>query len=617
MSFLAELKRRNVIRMAGLYLVGAWLMVQVAETVLPAFDVPAWVLRAIIVVLALAFVPALVFSWVFELTPDGLKRDAEVAPGQSIAPQTARRMDRLIVFGLLGVVALVAADRFWPLSEKSDKGSESFSGRERGSESVSGPADSAIAFVLAPESDSDPVSPVSSNSIAVLPFVNMSSDKEQEYFSDGLSEELLNQLGQIPQLRVIARTSSFSFKGKEVDVATIAKVLDVAHVLEGSVRKSGNRLRITAQLIRTADSSHLWSQTYDREMADVFDVQDEIAGEVVAALKVKLMPSQQLTNTQRTSNAEAYEQYLLGARLQDAPGPAAVRGRVDAFQRAIALDPNYANAYAGLAFSEGTQADFADNTAQREDMIRQALATADKAIALAPDLPDGYAARGNTRHRLRWDWPGAQADFERAIALDAINVTTLINYGPLLFSLGRREQALALLRKATAVDPLSASAWNVLGRHLAADHQVAAARAALQRSIELRPDHNWANFLLGTLELSDGRVDVAASHFARAPDQFRLTGMAMVEHTRGDTKASQQALDKLESDYAIGFAFQIAQVHAWRGDKDQALGWLDRSYAIHDAGMARLTYDPALDSLRDDPHFGALVKKMGFPERAP
>ncbi len=609
MSLLAELKRRNVIRMAGLYLVGAWLIVQVAETVLPAFDVPTWVLRAIIIVLALGFIPALVFAWVFELTPEGLKRDADVAPGQSIAPQTARRMDRLIVWGLLGVVALVAADRFWPKERGETR-------EETGSESLSGNAQPQAAEGSAPESDSDPVSSVSSNSIAVLPFVNMSSDQEQEYFSDGLSEELLNQLAQIPQLRVIARTSSFSFKGKEVDVATIAKTLDVAHVLEGSVRKSGNQLRITAQLIRAADSSHLWSQTYDREMADVFKVQDEIAGEVVAALKVKLLPSQQLSNTQRTSNPQAYEQYLIGARLQGAAGQPARSGQEEAFQRAIALDPNYANAYAGLAFAQGTLSDFAETPAQREDVIRQALATADQAIALAPDLPDGYAARGNTRHRLRWDWRGAQADFERALALDANDVTTLTSYGPLLFSLGRREEALAVLRKATAVDPLSANAWNVLGRHLAADQQTAAARTALQRSIELLPEHNWANFLLGTLELADGKSDVAMRHFERTPDQFRLTGTAMVEHTRGNAPASQQALDQLKSRYSIGFAFQIAQVHAWRGEKDEALDWLDRAYDIHDAGIARLTYDPALDSLRDDRRFVALVRKLGFPEPA-
>src|ERR1700682_2684594 len=257
-NFFAELKRRNVIRMAGLYLVGAWLLVQVAGTVLPMFGAPDWLPRTIVILLAIGFLPALIFSWVFEMTPAGLKRDEDVPPEQSIAPQTARRMDRMIIIVLLLALGYFAIDK----------------------------------FVLRPHQQRRPELSATANSqsIAVLPFVNMSSDKEQEYFSDGLAEELLNQLAQIPQLRVIARTSSFSFKGKEIDVATIAKALNVANVLEGSVRKSANTLRITAQLVRASDSSHLWSQTYDRDLTDVFKVQDEIAGDVVAALKVKLLP---------------------------------------------------------------------------------------------------------------------------------------------------------------------------------------------------------------------------------------------------------------------------------------------------------------------------------------
>ena len=273
MGFFTELKRRNVLRFAGLYLVGAWLTVQVASTVLPMFGAPDWLPRTIVILLAIGFLPALILSWIFELTPEGLKRDEDVRPEESIAPQTARRMDRMIIVVLVLALGYFAFDK----------------------------------FVLAPRRGGTPAessSSTNSKSIAVLPFVNMSSDKEQEYFSDGLSEELLNQLAQIPQLRVIARTSSFSFKGKEVDVSTIAHALNVAHVLEGSVRKSANTLRVTAQLIRTSDSSHLWSQTYDRDRTDIFKVQDEIAADVVAALKVKLLPTQELPKVPRTNNPE-------------------------------------------------------------------------------------------------------------------------------------------------------------------------------------------------------------------------------------------------------------------------------------------------------------------------
>src|SRR5437667_1752361 len=391
MNFFAELKRRNVIRFAGLYLVGSWLLVQVASTVLPMFGAPEWLPRSVVILLALGFLPALIFSWVFELTPEGLKRDEDVAPEQSIAPQTARRMNRMIIAVLVFALGYFAFDK----------------------------------FVLAPRRAGAPgesSSSINSQSIAVLPFVNMSSDKEHDYFSDGLPEELLNQLAQVPQLRVIARTSSFSFKGKEVDVATIAKALNVANVLEGSVRKSASTLRVTAQLIRASDSSHLWSQTYDRDLTDVFKVQDEISRDVVAALKVKLLPSEQPMNLQRTTNSEAYEQVLIGKEARKHGGYEAFQRAVVAFQRAVDLDPNYANAYAGLAQAQAFSADFSATPAERAVEIKKAFANADKAIVLAPDLAAGYWVRGLLRHRLSWDLKGAQADFKQAAALNPNDV---------------------------------------------------------------------------------------------------------------------------------------------------------------------------------------------------
>ena len=582
MSLFDELKRRNVIRMAGLYLVGAWLLVQVAGTVLPMFGAPDWLPRSIVILVAIGFVPALIFSWVFELTPQGLKRDEDVRPEESIAPQTARRMNRTIVAVLVLALGYFAIDK----------------------------------FVLAPRraaAPNDSPSAAGAKSIAVLPFVNMSSDKEQDYFSDGLSEELLNQLAQIPQLRVIARTSSFSFKGKEVDVATIAKALNVANVLEGSVRKSANTLRITAQLVRASDSSHLWSQTYDRDLTDVFKVQDEIAGDVVAALKVKLLPSQQPTNLQRTSNTEAYEQVLIGKEARKHGGYEAFQRALVAFRRATDLDPNYANAYAGLAQAQAFAADFSATPAERAAEVKKAFANADKAIALAPDLAAGYWVRGLLRHRLGWDWKGAQADFEKAAALNPNDVETF-NYSQALFFSGHQGEALAMDRKATTLDPLSPEAWNVLGWHHAFVGQYAEARKALERALELSPDTQWAPFLLGYMELKEGNTDRAADYFRRAPAAFARTGLAMVEYSRGHERESQQLMAELKEKYAVGFAYQIAQAYAWRGDKDGAFEWLEHAYDQRDAGLYRLRYDPTLASLRDDPRFAALVKKMGFAD---
>jgi TolB-like protein/tetratricopeptide (TPR) repeat protein len=448
----------------------------------------------------------------------------------------------------------------------------------------------------------------------VLPFVDMSQAKDQEYFSDGLSEELLNQLAQVPNLRVIARTSSFSFKGKELPVADIARILKVGHVLEGSVRKSGNTLRITAQLIRAADSSHLWSQTYDRPLDDVFKVQDEISREVVSALKFKLLPGTQPDNTQRTRDPKAYEQYLLGQDLVRTGGRASAEAALAAYQRAVAIDPGYANAWAQVGNVMGSVSDFQDSPARREAVIDESIATAGKAIALAPDLSDGYAVRGMLRHRLRWDWKGAQEDLARAIALDPKRALTQRNHAAILATLGRVDEAIAAARNATELDPLAEDSWTLLGRLLAGKHDDAEARKALERALVLNPRQNWANFMLGNMLLSQGDVEGAMSHYASAPEQFRITGTAMVEFTRGNEAASRAALAKLEQDFPIGFAFQIAQVYAWRGEKDQAFEWLERSYALHDAGLVRLPFDPALDPLRSDPRFAALVKKMGFPK---
>src|SRR4029450_6043753 len=337
-SFFGELKRRNVYKVAVAYAVAGWALAQGIAQVFPVFDIPNWAVRLIVLAIVIGFPIALVIAWAFELTPEGLKRTEDV----DLATQTRAKSHAWIYVVIVGVLLSVGLFML---------GRYGF--REKNLLSNELPA----------------------KSIAVLPFVNMSSDKEQDYFSDGLSEELLNQLAQIPQLRVIARTSSFSFKGKEVDVATIAKALNVANVLEGSVRKSANTLRITAQLVRTSDSSNIWSQTYERQMTDVFKVQDEIAGDVVAALKVKLLPTQQLPNTQRTGNPEAYEHYLLGMDISRQDRLEASQLAAVEFKKAITLDPGYANAYAMLSIAQARAADVAPSQAQRAEEIKQALAT--------------------------------------------------------------------------------------------------------------------------------------------------------------------------------------------------------------------------------------------------
>jgi adenylate cyclase len=578
-NFFSELKRRNVYKVAAAYAVVGWLLVQVATQVFPFFEIPNWAVRVIVLAIVIGFPIALVIAWAFELTPEGIKRTEDV--DVAAATKGPRRRAWIFVVIIAGAMSIGLF----------------FLGR-----------------ITAPGTSPPRQSEAATKSIAVLPFVNMSSDKEQEYFSDGLSEELLNQLAQIPQLRVIARTSSFSFKGKEVDVATIAKALNVANVLEGSVRKSADTLRITAQLVRASDSSNLWSQTYERQITDVFKVQDEIAGDVVAALKVKLLPTQQLPKTQRTRNPEAYEHYLLGTDISRRDRLEASQLAATEFQKAIALDPRYANAYAVLAIAQARGADVAPSHAQRTEEIKQALATIDEAITLAPDLALGYSRRGYLRYTRAWDWQGAAADFKRGLALDPNNAELLSSYSQSLFFNGHQEEAIALARKAIVIDPLSLDIWHNLGMLLFCSGKDTEARLAWQHAFDINPGARWPNYLVGYLDLKEGKIENARAHFRATDEPFRLTGTAMLEHTLGHAAESEQALDALKTKYTAGSAFQIAAIYAWRGEKDLAFEWLDRAYDQHDAGMPRLRYDPTLASLHDDPRFAALVKKMGFSE---
>jgi TolB-like protein/tetratricopeptide (TPR) repeat protein len=605
-SLFAELKRRNVFRAGVAYLALGWVVTQVTSTVAPQLHLPDWIGSVVIWIGVIGFPFVILFSWVYEITPEGLKRESEVASSDSITHVTGRRLDYITIALLVLAIGFTAFDRFAPRRS----GSTTASGTTAPAAGSTGPVATSAAPAAAPATPA-----VSDSSIAVLPFINMSSDKEQEYFSDGLSEELLNLLAQVPQLRVIARTSSFSFKGKEVDVATIAKALNVANVLEGSVRKSGDTLRITAQLIRTADSSHLWSETYDRQMTDVFKVQDEIAGAVVAQLKVKLLPEQQVTNAHRTANTEAYNQYLLGNQYFNRDSNDGYGLAVAAYKKAVALDPNFAAAYAGLASAEFYASDFSA-TAEESTLARQrAQVAADKAIALAPDLADGYVARGLYRASIMWDWNGAQADFDKALALEPGSSLAHRRVGLLFRSLGRQPEAIAATRKAVELDPLSSSAWSNLGAiYLSNPDQFHEAREALDRALSINPESGLALHYLGVLELLESHAQVALDQSRRAGEVWRQMGVAMAEHSLGHSRESQQALDELIAKYAHEWAFQIAEVYAWRGEPDKAFEWLERAYVQRDAGFTVIKSDPPLKSLWSEPRFAAMLKKLGLPQ---
>jgi TolB-like protein len=505
---------------------------------------------------------------------------------QTTTPIAHKRNARRVVIAvaiLIGLaVALVAGFRFWP-------------GSLGGSKQPAAIAD---------------------KSIAVLPFVDMSEKKDQEYFSDGLSEELINMLTKVPELRVPARTSSFYFKGKQATIADIAKALGVVHVLEGSVRKSGNTLRITAQLIRVDNGFHVWSETYDRELDDIFKIQDEIADAVVAALRVHLLPLQQPSAQQelRTGNIAAYNLYLQGKQSYNRGDVAGYQRAVSAFQAATALDPGYALAYADLALAQYWLTSDTDTNDDAIDVPGwdSALADAEKAVALAPGLAAGYSARGFVRAVYRFDFVGGQADLDKAVALNPGDAWVLHRSAILLGVLGKLPAAIAREEQALTLDPLSAEICMRLGFFLVADQQLARARPLYEKALAIAPNSTLARYHLGELDLLEHQPERALESFRQTKSEvFSLTGLAKAEYTLGHGDLSQQILEQL---IVRKESFAIASVYAWRGDKDKAFQWAERAYRQRDGGITWLKISFDFRAMRGDPRYKALLKKMNLPE---
>ncbi len=418
MSLLAELKRRNVIRMAGLYLVGAWLIIQIAETLLPAFDVPGWVLRAIIIVLALGFVPALVFSWVFELTPDGLKRDGEVSREQSISSKTAERMDRLILVGLVVLIALVVGDRLTR-------------------ETAIAPVPSETAAVA------KPVNP----RLAVLPLANFSPDPDNAFFADGLHDDLLTALSRLKGIEVISRTTMQTFRDSKQKLAEIASELGATHVIEGSVRRDASHVRLTIQLIDPSNDAHLWAENYDRPISDSLNLQSAVAREVAGALKLAIGGNDQAAPT---SVPAAYDLFLQARLTTD------TRSAYQLLDAALLLDPGFSQARAERAIAACTRIWFNDPDSER--LGRQARADIDQARAEQPDLLEAQLAEAYYIYYVQRDYPAALKLAEAAVSVAPNDVRTLRVLGLLLRRVGRVDDALATARRALELDPADPNA---------------------------------------------------------------------------------------------------------------------------------------------------------------
>jgi TolB-like protein/class 3 adenylate cyclase len=470
------------------------------------------------------------------------------------------------------------------------------------------------------------LAPIDENvpSIAVLPFTDLSAEKDQEYFTDGLAEELLNVLSKVRGLRVASRTSAFSFKRKDVDIPTIAQKLNVATILEGSVRKSGKRVRITAQLIQVATDSHLWSQTYDRELDDIFAMQDDIAQSVVKELRSALMGEKrdasasaavkaevQAAAKGRGENAEAYRLYLHGRFFEDRITREDAAKAVGYYRQAVETDPEYALAWAGLSRVYSDQAAYWDSDIT--EGFGRAREAAQRALQLEPDLAEGHAALGQIRTLYDWDWKGADASFRRALELSPGDARAVREAELLARLLGRADEALALVRRAIVLDPLSATAHLALARSCFFADLVDEAEVEAKKAIELNPNGAISHFWLGLTYLHQGRPVEAMEMFQReAHPTFRLLGLSNLHHACGRPAESEAALQELIEKDSAGGAYQIALGYAYRGEKELAFKWLERAYVQRDPGVGEMKLSPPFRFMYSDPRWQAFLEKMGL-----
>ncbi|HEX8925318.1 MAG TPA: protein kinase [Terriglobales bacterium] len=449
-------------------------------------------------------------------------------------------------------------------------------------------------------------------SIAVLPFVDMSPEKNQEYFSDGLSEELLNALAKIPELRVTARTSSFQFKGKNEDLRAVGKKLNVATILEGSVRKEAGRVRITAQLIKTSDGFHLWSETYDRKLDDVFAVQEEIAKSVASSLKLTLLSDKGSAPAAHAGNGEAYNAYLQGRYFFERRTKADLEKAVKYYLQAVKGDPNNATFWTGLAWTYGIQA--GGGYVPGEEGYRNAREAAQKALALNSQMADAHAVMGWIQTSYDWDWSGADASFKKALALEPGNATVVREAAFLFAALGRFNEAIELNQRAVELDPLNASNYLTLGIVYYYAGYMHEAQSTLSKALELNAERPFAHAFLARLYLAQSLPQQALGEVEREPDAlFRLHGLALVYHALGQNYESERAANDFIHDYGNDAAFQVAEIYAYRGQTDRAFEWLEKAYAQRDSGLAQMIGDPLLKSLQIDPRYAAFVRKLHLP----
>jgi TolB-like protein/Flp pilus assembly protein TadD len=581
-NFFAELKRRNVYKVAVAYAVVAWLTIQAASIFLPAFNAPQWAMQVVILILVVGFPIALVFSWAFEITSEGIKLESEIEPNKSIARRTGRKIVAVTI-----VLAVIAAGLF-------------------------------VFQLIGARSTSPSAAAISNKSIAVLPFDNLSGDPQNAYFSEGVQDEILTRLAKIGELKVISRTSTQRFKSAPNDLRQIAQQLGVANILEGSVQKTTDQVRVNVQLINALNDAHLWAETYDRKLTDIFAVESEIAKTVAENLQAKLNGrAEKVLAARPTENPQAHELYLKGRYFWNKRTTQNLEKAIGFFQQAIDLDPNYALAYAGLGDAHSIVPIYA-GTPPKDD-VPKALAAARKAVEIDDSLAEAHTSLANA---LVMNLPLATAEpeFRRAIELNPNYATAHQWFGECLFGEGRYPEALAELERAHELDPLSLIINASYGMALAGAGRTAEAIDQLHKAIDLEPNLIAAHSMLGQTFEAEGKLSEAIAEYDKvrelAPTPASYAVLAFAHAKAGRSAEARKILDELTNqsrDRYIG-AYALAVVHLALGEKEEGLRFLEKAFDDRDILLqgfyGSIKTDKRLDSLRGNPRFERLVQRF-------
>ena len=584
-NFLAELKRRNVYKVAVAYIVAGWALSQGIAQVLPVFDVPNWTIRLIVVLIIIGLPVALVLAWAFEITPEGIKR-TEMADRM---PAAARRKKHAWVY-IVVVGAIVSITLFF-LGRYS-----AISGAPRHSEAATG---------------------IPEKSIAVLPFDNLSRDPDNAYFAEGVQDEILTRLAKVADLKVISRTSTQHFKSVPENLPQIAKQLGVTNILEGSVQKAKDQVRVNVQLINALTDAHLWAEIYDRKLTDLFSVESDIAKTIADTLQAKLTGSETTAMSNKpTENPEAYELYLKGRFFWNKRTGQDLKTACDYFQQAIAIDPHYATAYAGLAESYILIPLF--DAGSPQDYFPKAKAAAERAIELQETSAEAHTALGLLLCFSDVNFAQSEKEFKRAIELNPNYATAHHWFGnALLVALGRFDEAISENKRAVELDPLSLIINADLGSTFMMARQYDQAIAQLQRTLTLDNKFGYTHWNLGEALYLKGDTAAAIAEYKKArtlDDDPQI--VALLGRAYADTGQKDQALElvrELEARAKQQFVrgYLIALVYIGLGDKTKAIDYLEREYLNHDnIDTAWIRADPMLDPLRGDPRFEALAEKI-------